>query len=326
MLCGRKSFGRRAAAWLAALLLFAVCCLAFAAACAPKEKKYTIVCWGDSLTAGTGGGWTNYPGVLEDLLQKNVSKEIFVANAGVGGESSATICARAGVYDPLALAEEAVLPAGREKTEVFLNYPVLRQCSPDELNPCFLGGVEGELHIEQSSYTAEEYHYYFKPAASLREEKRFAAGTEMRTRQATAFDGCFPIVFIGQNGGWADAEELIAQQRALIGEDALAAGEYLVLGLTSGSASSRAALENALEAAFGDRFLNLRAYLAGQGPADAGITPTAEDLAEMAEGVVPACLRSDGVHFNAKGYRLIGNFVYDALSRLGFLETLRQAR
>lgn len=315
---GRGKFFRRAMAWLAAALFFALCSVVCLTACAPSDEKYTVVCWGDSLTAGTGGGLTNYPAVIEELLRQNVNKEISVANAGVGGESSATICARAGVYDPLALAQDVVLPAGQEKTEIVLNYPVLRQSAPDMLNPCHIGGVQGELSIRQQSYTSEEYHYYFRPSAELQEEKRFSAGTEVVTRQAGAFDDCFPIVFIGQNGGWKDFEELIAQQRALIGADALAAGRYLVLGLTSGSAASRAELERAMEEAFGDRYVNLRAYLSSQGPGDAGISPSGEDQALMAEGTVPACLRSDGVHFNAKGYRLIGEHVYDAMSRLGF--------
>lgn len=317
------NFKKRMAAWLAALLFFAASGFVCLAACSPSEKNYTIVCWGDSLTAGTGGGLTDYPGVLEDLLQKNVNKEIFVANAGVGGESSATICARAGVYDPLALAEEVVLPAGREKTEIVLNYPVLRQCSSDVLNPCYIGGVEGALSIEQESYTSKECHYYFQPSASLDDAKYFAAGTEVVTRQATAFENCFPVVFIGQNGGWENIDELIAQQRALIGEEALATGRYLVLGLTSGSAASRAELENATEAAFGERYVNLRAYLSGQGVADAGITVTSEDRQQMAEGIVPDGLRSDEVHLNAKGYRLVGNLVYDVMSRLNFTEAWR---
>ncbi len=312
----RRTNGKWCAApHVLALFFFALCCLA---ACAPAEKSYTVVCWGDSLTWGAGGGATNYPSVLEGLLQKNVNEEIYVANAGVGGESSATICARAGVYDPLALAADAVLPAGGGRTKVVLNYPVLRQGGREELDPCTLGGIEGKLTIEQRSYTAEEYTHYFEPSVKLQEDVPLTAGTELVTRHATAFDGCFPVVFIGQNGGWEDSGELIAQQRALIGAESLAAGRYLVLGLTSGSAASRAELEGAMEEAFGERYVNLRAYLSGKGLADAGITPTEEDEAQMAEGVVPESLRSDGVHLNADGYRLIGNIVYDTMRRLGF--------
>src|SRR5690606_8778503 len=54
-----------------------------------------IVCWGDSMTAGAGGGGTSYPSVLESLI-KTINPNANVRNSGVGGENSVTIAARQG--------------------------------------------------------------------------------------------------------------------------------------------------------------------------------------------------------------------------------------
>ncbi|MBQ9081392.1 MAG: SGNH/GDSL hydrolase family protein, partial [Clostridia bacterium] len=120
-----------------------------------------VVCWGDSLTAGAGGNGTDYPGVLEELIHKNVFRGIEVVNLGVGGEGSDTICARAGVYEPLALTQAVILPASSERVEIKLNFPVLRQ-GKEWFNPCSIQGLLGEIEIEQTSDNSQDSRYYFK--------------------------------------------------------------------------------------------------------------------------------------------------------------------
>lgn len=319
--------GERRAAALSLFLLFALIfvlsALSGLTACAPSEKKYAVVCWGDSLTWGTGGGFTNYPSVLENLLQEEVNKEIYVANAGVGGESSATICARAGVYDPLALAADAVVPADTSEVAVELNYPVLRQGGSAAFSPCIIGGIEGSLRIEQAAIDSETYRHYFK-RSKKGEETELAAGTLVESEAYAAYENYVSVIFIGQNGGWADEAELIAQQRALVERSGADREKFLILGLTSGSAASRASLESAMEEAFGERYINLRAYLSGRGMADAELTATEEDAKQMAAGVVPESLRSDEVHLNADGYRLVATIVYKTMERLGFTEDWKE--
>ena len=63
-----------------------------------------ITCWGDSMTAGAGGGGTTYPAVLQSLLTAaGYTSTVF--NRGVGGENAPTICARAGGNPFIALPE-----------------------------------------------------------------------------------------------------------------------------------------------------------------------------------------------------------------------------
>ncbi|MCF6764128.1 hypothetical protein, partial [Pseudomonas fragi] len=70
---------------------------------------------------------------------------------------------------------------------------------------------------------------------------------------------------------------------------------------------------------FGRRFIPIRQYLVKYGLADAGITPTAQDNADMASGTVPTSLRFDGVHWLAPGYTILANIVFQRLKELEWI-------
>ncbi len=287
-----------------------------------------VVCWGDSLTAGAGGEDTSYPSVLQNLVQKNVYGEIEVVNLGVGGESSATICSRAGVYQPLALMQAVTIPAAKEKVEIKLNFPVLRQ-GANFFNPCLLGeggGVIGEIVIEQDSISSPQYTYYFK-RSEVGKEVSLEAGSIVTTAQSTNYKNYVSIIFIGQNGGWNDDfATLIAQQRALIERQTANAEKYLILGLTTNSAADRAELEKVMQEEYGDKYVNLREYLSGSAARNAGVQLTAEDEEQMAAGIVPQALRVDAVHLNKQGYTMIGNVVYERMKQLGYFDSVIKIR
>lgn len=83
----------------------------------------------------------------------------------------------------------------------------------------------------------------------------------------------------------------------------------------------RTALENYMQAEYGDKFLNLRKYLCTSSMDDAGLTPTQNDIWRMQAGYAPLSLMTgDLLHFNSKGYELIGNLVYDKMEQLGYFD------
>ena len=72
--------------------------------------------------------------------------------------------------------------------------------------------------------------------------------------------------------------------------------------------------------AFGRRFVNVREYLSSAAAmADAGLTPTAGDLTDMANGAVPLSLRSDATHLNTSGYTVLAGYINQRLIELGFI-------
>ena len=81
-----------------------------------KQMIPGIVCWGDSLTYGSGGNGTSYPSVLEECL-RNERMYIPVVNMGIGGENTVTIAGRAGAV-PFRL-KEFTIPTESIPVEIF---------------------------------------------------------------------------------------------------------------------------------------------------------------------------------------------------------------
>jgi len=281
-----------------------------------------IVCWGDSLTFGTGGDGTSYPSVLEEKLREN-RIYISVVNMGIGGENTVTIAGRAGAI-PFKL-KEFTIPADLIPVEIFYQEEEGKEIRPfvqgeAGINPCVIHGVRGSMSGEKTQDGV--MHYYF-----TRSEQGDAVyveeGTEVETWAASQFSDFIYVVFMGENHGWNSIQDLIEQQQAILSMQEKYAGNYIVVGLPTGTREERQELEEALYETYGDRFLNIREYLSTQGIYDAGIKPSEEDLVRMEEGRIPVSLLADDIHFNAEGYRLIGEFMYERMVQLGYFEELK---
>lgn len=96
------------------------------------------------------------------------------------------------------------------------------------------------------------------------------------------------------------------------------AGRYLVLGLFrfDGGTTTPQNLTDMyayLQATYGNRFVDVRAYLQGYNDG------SANDLADIANGLVPRSLRSDNIHLNNVGYQLVSNCLFGRMKTLGWL-------
>ena len=127
------------------------------------------------------------------------------------------------------------------------------------------------------------------------------------------------IIFMGQNGGYTDNDDLVNLHRLMINH--AKAKHTIILGLSSGSAESRAEYEATMKKAFGRYFISLREYLSQYGLADAGLTATAEDRTAMDSGIVPPQLLADGVHYTTATKTVIGNLIYKRACELGIFES-----
>lgn len=272
----------------------------------------SISCWGDSLTGGAAGVPFNklWPSLIGGMTGRTIH------NMGVGGESSATISSRQGgsnmlVKDFTIPADStAVLVADQSNKPIIDNWgtivtPLKQQWAG--VNPVTINGIKGTLSIIDPSLSTSKWYF-----------TRLTPGVEVIVDRPTAVltDAMIShrenimIIFMGQNGGWGNDNNVLIQQiRRMIEFNSSAKKEYLVLGLTSGTASSRASLEYAMSHEFGRRYVNLRDYLSTYGIYDAGISPTLADLNAMSIGSVPASLLGDAVHFNELGHQVIANIV-----------------
>lgn len=296
-----------------------------------------IVCWGDSLTAMNG--WTQ---TLQELSGINVY------NAGTGGETSQTIMARQG--GDVMIVDNIIIPStttavtiasrssdGGINTELGNVVTPLLQ-SGVHVNPVIIDNIKGNLTWTGSSGSDMNGTWTFT---------RLTSGDELVINRPTAirtnFDinhnnnGDLMIIFMGQNGGWSSNDELIRQHKLMI--DHFKGKEYIILGLSSGSADSRASYESAMKQAFGRRFISLREYLAHPiydgngniiscyGLADQNLEPSIKEyngvtyvaLDEIAQGIVPHQLLIDSVHYTEGTREVIGKMLYKKLVELNIL-------
>jgi len=279
-----------------------------------------IIAWGDSLTAGAGGEGTSYPQVLQALIDKNIY-DIPVINMGVGGEDTNTILGRAGsiLYET----DGFTIPEDTSKIEIEFKSsngtPVgpLRQ-GDKGLNPVTINDVTGTVSIEQDSNTSDNYSYFFNRSNSG-DSVKVKKGTSIYPDSYFKYENYIPVVFIGQNGGFENNEDLIDQINSLLKMEKVNK-KFLVLGLTTGSEESRSNLERTMESEFGNKYINLREYISKNGLKLMDLNTTEEDKEAMEIGAVPPSLLSDKVHFNSYGYQVIGKVVYDRMVELKYFD------
>lgn len=285
-----------------------------------------IVCWGDSLTYGAHGGGVTYPLTLEAMIAENFGddRKVPVINMGVGGENTVTILGRNGAV-PYVLSEDLAIPGDSTPVDVYYTSRDGRKVAPLRqgkagVNPVVIGGIEGTLSITQETHVSKEFSYQFTRTAPG-EAKTIPAGTEIVTDASSKYLDYLPVVFMGQNGGYTDFADLIRQQRAIIDHQSANRDRFLIVGLHTGTAESRADLEKAMAAEYGSKYINLREYMATDAMADAGLIPTEEDLAQMKKGSTPYSLMvPDRCHFNGTGYALIGRLIYRTMVKLGYFD------
>lgn len=278
-----------------------------------NNEKY-ITCWGDSLTAM--GRWTTRLETLTGLT---------VYNGGTGGEQCGTIMARQG--GDVMLVNNITIPSTCTPVTVIDNAngfdtqlgqkarPLLQGGA--HVNPCKIGDIEGTLKWTGSSHSDPNGTWTF-----TRSEEGGAMTINRPTALRTNFDinrndPELMIIFMGQNGGYTDVNDLINKHRLMIEHSK--AKDFIVLGLSSGSASARKDYEDAMTREFGRRFISLRQYLSVYGMEDAGLTPTTNDNDMMAVGKVPASLLADPVHYNDACCKVIGDYLYKKIKELNIL-------
>lgn len=255
-----------------------------------------IIFWGDSLTQGAGGSGVSFPSVVGSLLNKEI------INCGVGGETSTTILARQGSITP-------VIPAGANTSSFILkdifgyNIDPLIQGNIG-VNPIKIDNDNTEYTLVRNSDGTYAINNNETPISSANYPRfiRFA-GNDIKGR--------ITVFFVGQNGQGGDT--LINEIRTAIKNTN---GKVVVMGLTTGTTSSRSNLVNKLKNEFGSKFFDSGYYLSQFGLNVVNLAPTSEDTQAIAEGSIPPSLRVDNTHLNANGYTALGTLLSHFIANL----------
>ena len=277
---------------------------------------------GDSMTQGAGGEGMGYVEVLRALMAAHGSSAE-VKNRGVGGETSTTIAARMGGYPFIVLPVAGLIPVTTTPFEITL-LPINGQM-PAPLKQGYVAPMPGRLGTVRGTFSRTEsggvLTYFFT---------RATAGAEVVANRPLPLYldvgieslGDIQIIWIGQNGDPSYTGALTARAiqdaKAIIQQMTALDKRYLVMSKPGGTSAQDA--EDALWfAEFGRRFIPIRQYMVKYGLADAGITPTAQDLIDIANGTVPSSLRVDPTHFNPAAYNITGHLAFQRLIEFGWI-------
>ncbi len=289
-----------------------------------------ITAWGDSLTAG--GGWTTRIAELSGLP---------VYNGGTGGESSKTIAARQG--GDVMMLNNVTIPATTTPVTVAtkadggiptqlgeMATPLLQGGA--HVNPCYLGDVKGTLVYTGSDYADPDGTWTFTRESSGN-EVIINRPTALRTDFDINRNASYMILFVGANGGYASNDALVELHKKMIAHHKGSMDKVLIVGFSKSGCTEASMLdyETTMRNAFGRRFVSVRKYLStpiysndvivsSYGLDDAGITPTAEDLVQVAVGSVPPSLRVDSVHYNTACKTVLGDMFYKRMVELNMFQ------
>lgn len=283
----------------------------------PKTTE-EIVCWGDSLTYGTGAtsGYT-YPEVLSQLTGK------VVHSCGFPGDTSAEICGYQGA-NPLMVQPCTIPASGSVTIEIYdylhsddtpFRFPTIANAIG--ANSVSIGGVEGTLDLSSGGNLDSRSFVFTR--ATPGEEVVLTYETPLIFNLAKDRQKDIQIIFIGTNGGfYGEPSVLISQIDSMIHFNPAFEKKFIIVGIPTGTASYRAELETAMKTHFARHYINLRDYLVKAGLTDAGITPTESDLNDIKNGTVPTSLRVDETHFNNAGYTILARQIYKKGKELGY--------
>ncbi|MBR4882056.1 MAG: S-layer homology domain-containing protein [Clostridia bacterium] len=274
-----------------------------------ESDKPRIICWGDSMTAG-------YPKFLRQIAQ------VGTKGYSSSGEIAEYIAMKQGGI-PF-YAAPFTIPASNDAVRVQLLGPdfedidTIAAGSNAGLAPAYIGGIEGNIYFDSEDYC----HYFIRKDAPPYKEVNINRVTRvvslgMRERQTNDIH----VIFSGPSNLYTcdEAYKLIEIQRKMT--DYLGTDRYVIISITCLEYMPGLPKFNAdLAEEYGDHFLDFRSYLLERGLEDAGLTPTEQDLKDIARGEIPESLRSDEEHGNEYYDRLLAQQVYEKLLELGYLE------
>ncbi len=305
----------------------------------------SITCWGDSITWGAAPE-DNVPWVQR--LQTLFGTRVRVINCGVGGEGMRQIAARQGGV-PMYNGTQFTLPSSASSTvqvggwadwayDGFFksskdggDVPLLLQgeTGRDEgfttVNPCYVDGIECTLAIDISNWYPLTATYTLKRNQNGSTNRVIPVGTPVFTNAAKNLKQAASVFWFGTNDaygtGVVDFDDLITWYQRMVAYGGVS--RYAVVGIYGGTGIANMSvgqledMEEAMFAAFGLHYFNIRRYAITNALSDAGISPTGGDTAAIAAGQCPPSLLADEVHPNAAFSQLIAKKIHEILINTG---------
>lgn len=264
---------------------------------------------GDSITAGGQGGGIYWAQLVSDYLG------LSVWNPSVPGESPADIATRQGGLSPALTLTGDLIPATVTPVVVTTISPSAGWRTGAGAGFEKIGNFTGRLcGIPGTLIHSQIDGVWTFTRTTAGTATAAPAGSKFYTQDGKHNRAAIQTLWGGRND---PATSRVLANTASMVEYLHDPKRFLVFGiLTSASEYSGTsgyntvtAANNALATAYPDNYFDMRRYLIDYGLDQLGLTPTAQDLADIAGDTVPLTLRADSVHPNALGQQVIARKV-----------------
>lgn len=266
------------------------------------EGRSVVDCWGDGIFYGYGED-TNAPTLLSTLLGNAYT----VNNYGQYGETAEAVAFRQGAI--YAAVEPFTVSSGvNDATQISYSAPDGDDLSTMSNDGDYLGDdhvyIGGEEFIFRKTYNGSGKIY----ATSTDQ-----VGMEFKSENYMFAEGGgvnHTIIICVGKSGWAgdDPATLVEIIKSMVRHNGN--NNYIVVGTPDGSATSMAATERALGAAFGKRFFNARKFISAYGLSENSLTATDDDTAAITNGEIPPSLLNDEGYGNAYFHTALAHGIY----------------
>ncbi len=271
------------------------------------KEPTPISCWGDSFTLAADEGIISYAGVMAGLKNRNVY------NIASGDDSLVAVAGRVGGI-PL-MVTPFIIPEDKTPAEIVIDNKDGERMYLDlsknaGLNPCVIGGVEGMISKMNNKL-------YFTRSASG-ERVLITEPAEIETRGMLLRRDDITVFFVGSDEMFSEPQAAAQVYRKMA--DSLGGNDkYAVVSPVYGDRETLEAAEKALEAEFGDKFINARKRICEN-------VDKVEELYEVSpngkaqakKGNIPDEYFLNESYFSASGCYAVGLAVSDALEEMGY--------
>lgn len=306
----------------------------FSTASSSTSTLYPVITLGNSLTAATAAQ-TPWPTALGAISNRNV------VNPAIGGQTSRHIAGRAGaVAYGITLSSNQIVSGANTLTAINGN-ALVGMATASTSNVQFLSTQSGNNTFSAMGYLGSVHGTLTRTATggppSTAETYTFTpdAGQVLPAYcpPQTAFLVDYPylaythVLWLGRNN-YTDPTQVEADVAAC--RNMLPHKRFVVMGVINGQYPTEyvgqsgyntiVGIENYLANAYPQNFLNIRRLLIDRGLHDAGITPTPQDLTDIANDTIPTSLRvvGDNLHLTTAAYALIAGWVNSFMITKGF--------
>lgn len=280
-----------------------------------EKTKKNISFWGDSMTQGAGGNGVTMP----DIVKNELEREIF--NGGVGGLTSSSIaCLQGGLDFIIKLKGNKIQNVGNDTITSYNIVPYIHTTGQTRF--VSINGIKGTLNrVGNIVNPIVSDYFYFTRASSGEEITVPSEGVQMVFDDAVNHRNDLTVIWSGRNDPKEDSyiPTAVANISSMVNYLENNQKQFLIISVCNGSRQTEGigsniysniiSLNNELHTSFGNNFVDLRKYMVEQAIYDAKITPTNEDLSDIASDCIPTSLLYDHLHFNENGYRMAGKYI-----------------